>query len=156
MAHFVNWQQDPQGNHVARLTFPEKVKELRLEVDLVAETAVYDPFDFFLEPQANTYPFAYADWQQSELQPFLRREPTAPCFAAYLQGIESAPRTVDFLVALNQKVHRDVGYVIRLEHGVQSKEETLTGEAAPAGTRHGYSCSSCGTSGWRPASSPAI
>ncbi len=124
--HFVNWQQDPQSNHVARLTFPEKVKELRLEVDLVAETSVYDPFDFFLEPHVNTYPFQYADWQWRELQPFLRREPATRCFAAYLRGIEGAPRTVDFLVALNQKLHRDVSYVIRLEPGVQSKEETLS------------------------------
>ena len=68
--HFINWQQDPQSNYLARLTFPEKVREFRIEVDLVAEMAVYNPFDFFLEPHAETFPFAYEDWQLQELQPF--------------------------------------------------------------------------------------
>src|SRR6267378_1586620 len=68
--HFLNWQQDPQSNYVARLTFPEKVRELRIEVDLVAEMAVYNPFDFFLEPSAEQFPFSYEPWQLRELQPF--------------------------------------------------------------------------------------
>jgi uncharacterized protein (DUF2126 family) len=123
--HFVNWQQDPQSNWVARLTFPEKTRALRLEVDLVAEMSVYDPFDFFLEPHANTHPFAYPGWQLRELQPFLRREAVTRCFGAYLRSIQRQLRTVDFLVALNQRLQRDIRYVIRHEPGVQTKEETL-------------------------------
>ncbi len=124
--HFVNWQQDPQSNYLARLTFPEKVTELRIEVDLVAEMAVYNPFDFFLEPQAEQSPFAYEPWQITELQPFLRREMLTPRFGAYLHQISTARRrTVDFLVDLNSQLQRDIRYLIRLDPGVQSTERTL-------------------------------
>ena len=124
--HFLNWQQDPQSNYVARLTFPEKVRELRIEVELVAEMSVYNPFDFFLEPYAEQTPFAYEDWQLQELQPYLRQEPLTPRFEAYLASVSREPkRTIDFLVELNRKVQGDVGYVIRLDPGVQTKEQTL-------------------------------
>ena len=89
--HFINWQQDPQGNYVARLTFPEKVHGLRVEVDLVAEMAVYDPFDFFLEPSAEQFPFAYDEVQRRELQPFLRPEPLTPRLADYLCTVDRRP-----------------------------------------------------------------
>jgi uncharacterized protein (DUF2126 family) len=124
--HFVNWQQDPQSNYVARLTFPDPVTELRIEVDLVAEMAVYNPFDFFLEPYAEQAPFPYEEWQLAELQPFLRKEPLTPRFSAYLETVDVTPRrTIDFLVDLNRRLQQDIGYVIRLDPGVQTKEETL-------------------------------
>ncbi len=124
--HFVNWQQDPQGNYLARVVFPDKLRELRVEVDLVAELAVYNPFDFFLEPHAEQFPFVYSDEQARELFPYLRMEPLSPRFAGYLAAVSrQSRRTLDFLVELNQRVQRDVAYVIRHEAGVQSKEETL-------------------------------
>ncbi len=132
--HFVNWQQDPQANHVARLVFPERVRELRVEVDLVAEMSVYNPFDFFLEPQAEEFPFKYPDWQARELAPFLNREPATPRFSDYLkEWSRQERRTVDFLVALNGRLARDVRYLIRMEPGVQTPEETL--EAASGSCR---------------------
>ena len=65
--HFINWQQDPQANYSARLVFNQTTSEFRIEVDLVAEMAVINPFDFFLEPYAENYPFEYESWQQNEL-----------------------------------------------------------------------------------------
>ena len=124
--HFINWQQDPQSNYLARLTFPDPVHEFRVEVDLVAEMAVYNPFDFFLEPDAESFPFSYEDWQLHELQPYLRTVDGSPRFDVYLAGIDRAPtRTIDFLVGLNQRLQQDVSYVIRLEPGVQTPEQTL-------------------------------
>src|ERR1700743_2534723 len=100
--HFINWQQDPQGNYLARLVFPEKTDELRIEVDLVAEMAVFNPFDFFLEPYAEKIPFAYAADEKHELMPYLEKLPLTPRFKAYLDGIDLTPKpSVDFLVALN-------------------------------------------------------
>jgi uncharacterized protein (DUF2126 family) len=124
--HFVHWQQDPQSNYIARLTFPNLVREFRIEVDLVAEMSVYNPFDFFIDAEAEYVPFTYSDWQRRELQPFLHTNPPKAKFAEYLGSIDLAGmRTIDFLVALNQRVHKDVGYVIRLDPGVQTPEQTL-------------------------------
>jgi len=124
--HFINWQQDPQGNYLARLVFPEKTDSLRIEVDLVAEMAVFNPFDFFLEPYAETIPFNYAKDERHELMPYLEQLPLTPAFGAYLQSIERRPQpSVDFLVALNQRLSQDIRYLIRLEPGVQTPEQTL-------------------------------
>ncbi|MBB6340124.1 uncharacterized protein (DUF2126 family) [Pseudomonas fluvialis] len=125
--HFVNWQQDPQGNYLARLVFPEKTGEFKVEVDLVAEMAVFNPFDFFLEPYAEQIPFAYTEGEAVELAPYLRKLPATPAFARYLAGISREPlASVDFLVALNQQLAHDIQYLIRLEPGVQTPEETLS------------------------------
>jgi uncharacterized protein (DUF2126 family) len=125
--HFINWQQDPQSNYLARLVFADKTRELRIEVDLVVEMAVHNPFDFFLEPDAQRYPFAYSPEQARELAPYLIKVPATPKFAAYLAEIPRAPiKTTDFLVALNQRLQRDITYLIRMEPGVQTPEFTLT------------------------------
>ncbi|WP_145004827.1 DUF2126 domain-containing protein [Pseudomonas oryzihabitans] len=124
--HFINWQQDPQGNYLARLVFPEPTREFRVEVDLVAEMAVFNPFDFFLEPYAERFPFVYAEEERRELGAFCERLPATPRFASYLAEISREPvPTLDFLVALNQRLSRDVAYLIRMEPGVQTPEETL-------------------------------
>ncbi len=124
--HFINWQQDPQANWLARLVFPEKTREFRVEVDLVAQMSVINPFDFFLEPYAEEVPFAYEAWQRHELAPYLYTLPATPKFQAYLASISREKcRSVDFLVALNARLARDISYLIRLEPGVQTPEETL-------------------------------
>ena len=125
-AHFLNWQQDPQGNFLARVVFPAKTWEFRVEVDLVADMTVINPFDFFLEPAVETYPFVYEPWLARELAPFLETEPAAPRLQQWLDNTSrSAANTVDFLVQLNQRLQQEITYVIRLEPGIQSCEETL-------------------------------
>jgi uncharacterized protein (DUF2126 family) len=124
--HFVNWQQDPQANWLARIVFPEKVHELLLEVDLVAELAVQNPFDFFLEPAAERFPFEYDPWLERELRPFREIMPAGPLFAARLAAVDRTPRrTIDFLVDLNRELAAEIRYLIRMEPGVQSVDETL-------------------------------
>ncbi|CAM2911583.1 transglutaminase domain-containing protein [Ectopseudomonas mendocina] len=124
--HFINWQQDPQGNYLARLVFPEKTREFKVEVDLVAEMAVFNPFDFFLEPYAERIPFAYTEGEQRQLAPYLIKLPATPLFARYLAGISREPvPSIDFLVELNQRLARDISYLIRMEPGVQTPEQSL-------------------------------
>ncbi|WP_297363329.1 transglutaminase family protein [Thauera sp.] len=127
--HFINWQQDPQSNYLARLVFPDQTTELRIEVDLVAELSVINPFDFFLEPAAEKIPFAYDAALGVELAPYLAKAPAPALGPKFLDYLESIPRTpkasVDFLVALNQRLQHDIRYLVRLEPGVQTPEETL-------------------------------
>jgi uncharacterized protein (DUF2126 family)/transglutaminase-like putative cysteine protease len=123
---FLNWQQDPFSNYLARLVFPEKARELLVEVDLVAEMSVYNPFDFFLEASAEKFPFPYEPSLKKQLAPFLEAAPAGPLLAEYLKTIRRAEMpTNDFLVYLNQRLWKDVKYLIRLEPGVQTTEETL-------------------------------
>src|ERR1700675_4000551 len=125
--HFINWQQDPQANYLARLVFPEPATEFLVEVDLVAEMAVFNPFDFFLEPYAEKCPFTYDFARAGEVRPFLETEPLPPALEGWLSSVSREPiRTIDFLINLNQRLRNDIGYVIRMEHGVQSCEDTLT------------------------------
>jgi len=125
--HFINWQQDPQSNYLARLVFPNPTRRFSVEVDLIAELSVINPFDFFLEPSADCFPFSYEAELRKELTPFLEPLPAGPEIRAFLANVDLASRgTVDFLVALNQQLQRAIRYVIRLEPGVQSCEETLT------------------------------
>ncbi|HUA65503.1 MAG TPA: transglutaminase family protein [Alphaproteobacteria bacterium] len=149
--HFINWQQDPQSNYLARLVFPEQTTEFGVTVDLVAEMAVFNPFDFFLEPEAEKFPFEYDAAMDHELEPFQAKCWLTPKFTKYLKAIRSdllgvttlraakgkksaakkaadfsPPRTIDFLVAINQRLWKDIQYLIRLEPGVQTPEQTLT------------------------------
>ncbi len=136
--HFINWQQDPQGNFLARLVFPKQTRRFLLEVDLVAEMTVINPFDFFLEPYAEKIPFCYETWEQRELGPFLKPSPAGPRLQALLGSIDRRPTaSVEFLVNLNQRLQREIRYLIRTEPGVQTPEQTLE-----------YASGSCRDSGW--------
>ncbi len=124
--HFVNWQQDPYANYQARLVFSELTREFRVEVDLVAEMTVINPFDFFLEPDAEMYPFTYDPTVQRELMPYLETTEPGPLLKDLLKSCQRKDlRTQDFLVEMNKKINHLLKYLIRLEPGVQSVEETL-------------------------------
>ncbi|MEO1331564.1 MAG: transglutaminase family protein, partial [Pseudomonadota bacterium] len=141
--HFLNWQQDPFGNWQARLVFPEKIERFEVTVDLVADLAAINPFDFFLEPDAFHVPFEYPAGLKSELAPYLEQIPGGPLLDALVAEARERLRTTDeyetinFLVDMNQSIERRIGYTIRMEPGVQTPEQTLT-----LGT------GSCRDSGW--------
>ncbi|MEX0957980.1 MAG: transglutaminase family protein [Burkholderiales bacterium] len=128
--HFLNWQQDPYGNWIARAVFPERTSELKVVVDLVADLTVINPFDFFVESYAENYPFSYPDGLRLQLMPYLAVEPPGPLRAEWLARFkrdtlgESMP-IANMLVAINSSLQRDVGYIVRMEPGVQTPEQTL-------------------------------
>jgi uncharacterized protein (DUF2126 family) len=140
--HFINWQQDPFANWNARLVFPEPMRELGVEIELVAEMAVYNPFDFFLEESAQVYPFAYETGLKKELAPFMELPAPTPHLLKFVdellaQYLKKGARTIDFLVEVNRRLQHDIKYTIRLEPGVQTPDETLEKKSG-----------SCRDSGW--------
>lgn len=128
--HFINWQQDPYGNYIARYVFPEMVRELDFTVDLVADMTVINPFDFFVEKYAEHYPFNYTAQQAFELTAYLQPDPVGPLLQAWMTEMRQAvikPEVgiVDFLVAVNQRLQAEIGYTVRMEPGIQTPEESL-------------------------------
>lgn len=128
--HFINWQQDPYGNYIARYVFPEMVRELDFTVDLVADMTVINPFDFFVEKYAEHYPFDYTEQQTFELNSYLQTDEVGPLLKRCLDHargnlIKPDMRIVDFLVSINQQLQQDIGYLVRMEPGIQTPEETL-------------------------------
>ncbi|WP_375452503.1 DUF2126 domain-containing protein [uncultured Devosia sp.] len=124
--HFVNVQQDPYGNFLTRFVFPEPVTELKIEVDLVADMTVYNPFDFFVEESAEIWPFEYPADIRADLSIYTQPEPVGPLLATFLAGIDRTPmNTVNFVTAINASIQQHIAYIVRLETGVWSPEETL-------------------------------
>src|SRR4030095_13137391 len=140
--HFVNWQQDPYGNWVARFVFPEPARELSFTVDLVASMTVINPVDFFVEQDAERSPFSYTEQLAYELAPYLAPEPAGARFAAWIDALRRdvcrpGLGTTDFLVELNRRAQQEIRYLVRMEPGVQTPEDTLE-----------RSSGSCRDSGW--------
>ncbi len=124
--HFINWQQDPQGNFLARIVFPERVTRFDVTVDLVADMATINPFDFFLEPEAEEFPFSYDPVLHTELEPFRHTSDPGPKLQALLDGLpKEKQRTLPMLVALNSQLRDRISYIVRMEHGVWEPEQTL-------------------------------
>jgi uncharacterized protein (DUF2126 family)/transglutaminase-like putative cysteine protease len=124
--HFINWQQDPFGNYMASVVFPQKVCDFSVVVDVVTEIRVFNPFDFFLESYATHFPFAYPPLLKEELSPYCEIKEHGEQLMKLLADVDqSASGTIDFLVKVNQHLHQKLRYVVRMEPGVQSYEETL-------------------------------
>jgi uncharacterized protein (DUF2126 family)/transglutaminase-like putative cysteine protease len=124
--HFINWQQDPFGNILARVVFPDKCRKLSIEVEVIADMTVINPFDFFVEDYAEKYPFQYDSLTLKELQPYLELAEDGPLLMQRLKDFDVGKRPInDFLVEINRKVFESISYNIRMEVGIQSCEETL-------------------------------
>jgi uncharacterized protein (DUF2126 family)/transglutaminase-like putative cysteine protease len=125
--HFLNWQQDPYSNYLARVVFPEPARELRVEVDLVADMTAINPFDFFIESYAENYPFTYDPALAREVVPYLETAPAGPRLLELVSSLRRRDlRSIDYLVEINRRLQKDVRYLIRMEPGVQTCEETLS------------------------------
>ncbi len=125
--NFFNWQQDPFGNYLARLTFPEKTRELSIDVEIIADLKTINPFDFFVEKYAEDYPFNYTDTTQKELLPYLEVTDDGPLLNEFLRTIDLTPRkTIFFLTDVNRKINEFLNYNIRMDPGVQTCEQTLS------------------------------
>lgn len=125
--HFLNWQQDPHGNFLARVVFPERITHFDVTVDLLADMATINPFDFFLEPEAETWPFACDPVLTEELAPFRLVLPAGPLLSALRAEMprRDGQGTVNMLVEINRRIQTRVAYVVRMEPGVWAPEETL-------------------------------
>lgn len=139
--HFINWQQDIFGNYIARFVFPEKTRELEITVDIVADMTVINPFDFFIESYAEKFPFAYREDLVRDLAPYCALDEQGPLPLQWLADFRAAhpgpTATIDFLIAVNQQLQQDIGYLVRMEPGVQTCEHTLQ-----------HKSGSCRDSGW--------
>ncbi|MGC2656980.1 MAG: transglutaminase family protein [Bryobacteraceae bacterium] len=124
--HSLSWQQDPLSNFQARLLFSEKTREFLVEVDMIAELSPINPFDYFLELGSETYPFEYSAALARDLAPYRVTEEAGPLLKGFLDRVSREKRgTLSFLVDLNHHVRDQIGYVVRLESGIQTCEQTL-------------------------------
>lgn len=137
--HFVNWQQDPFGNYLARIVVNDPTKEFKVEVEVIAEMTVINPFDFFMEKYADSYPFKYNEQELKELTPYFEITENGPYLHDWLKKIAHITdmNTVDFLVAVNSALYNELDYTVRMETGVFTCEETLSKKLG-----------SCRDSGW--------
>lgn len=140
--HFVNWQQDPYGNYIGRFVFPEKTDVLEFTVDLIADMTVINPFDFFVEKYAEQFPFNYTPQLITELSAYLKADTPGPLQAKWIaetkaELLKKDLPTNDFLVAINQRLQKHIGYLVRMEPGVQKPEDTLLSKTG-----------SCRDTGW--------
>ena len=125
--HFINWQQDPFSNHLARLVFPEPARKLVLSVEVIADMTVINPFDFFLDEKFDHIPFRYDSQLKKDLAPYLQITDKGPLLMDMLEKVDRKKTpTIDFLVNLNSLIMSELSYLIRMDPGVQTCEETLT------------------------------
>ncbi len=125
--HFINWQQDPFSNHLARMVFPEPARKLMFDVEVIADMTVINPFDFFLDEKFDYCPFRYDRQLKKDLAPYLQITEKGPLLLDWLGKVDRRKTpTIDFLVALNSQLMSELSYLVRMDPGVQTCEDTLT------------------------------
>ena len=125
--HILNWQFDSLGNHFARVIIPNKTVMFVVDIDIIADLTPYNPFAFFIEPGFENYPFEYPPDVRKNLEPYRVAETPGPLLQAFVEGFSVMQEgTVGLLAGLNQKACEQVSYNRRLEHGVQTCEQTLS------------------------------
>ena len=124
--HSLSWQLDPSSNQMARLVFQNKTNEFAVEVNLIADLSPINPFEFLLDPAVEQYPFKYGPDLAGDLHPYLKVDPPGPLLRTFVESCrDQRTGTVDLLLTLNRKVRDEISYVTRLEHGIQTSEDTL-------------------------------
>ncbi|MGJ8656230.1 MAG: DUF2126 domain-containing protein [Akkermansiaceae bacterium] len=124
--HFLNWQQDPQSNYLARLVINQPTREFGVEVDLVVDLAPINPFDFFLDEYAEEFPFEYNPALKRDLRPFFESEPMEELFKEFYESVDRTKvRSIDFIGMVNQMVNAKLSYGLRMDPGIYTPEETL-------------------------------
>ncbi|GAB3277277.1 hypothetical protein GCM10027347_51190 [Larkinella harenae] len=136
--HVLHWQQDPFGNFIARVDFTDAVQTMTIQVQVVARLEPVNPFDFFVDTDAATFPFEYNAQLKKDLAPYLDYSEPGPYLDQWVRQVDQTKRdTVDFLIRLNQQLYQAITYTERLQSGVQTAEETLQ-----------RAIGSCRDSGW--------
>ena len=131
--HFLNWVRDPFENHLARLDLPEPVFGLNMAVDIVADLAPANPFDFLTEPYAASFPFEYPEQLQKELTPYLHLPKAGPRLADYLGALDAdSAYIIEKLGKLTGNVHRSLAIVGSAQPGAVDLEDVVKrGTASP-------------------------
>ena len=122
----VRFSRDVFDNVVVSCFFPERMTELRFDLEIDLDLEEKDAFDFILESSAVEMPFEYQPELLAILAPFTKRQTTGLLTVPNWNpsGLERAG-TVSALVALNHALHECIGYERREEGTARSPEETL-------------------------------
>ena len=130
----IQWRHDPFANQTAEVRFADKTDLFRvsvalsvdLSVDLTIDHQTNPSVDFSLTSESERLPLNYTPQLIRELAAYRHTQAAGSLFQQYLGTIERHDmRTAALVVMLNQKLHRDIRYRIRKEHGVQTPEQTL-------------------------------
>ncbi|WP_207421146.1 transglutaminase family protein [Desertivirga brevis] len=125
----IHWLQDAFGNSLARIIFPGSLNSLTINISFNIEPKDFDPFDFYLEDYAMTFPFNYEPETRKALCAYFEIADSGPFLKLFLEGLNLKDiSTVNFLVQTNKSVFQNIAYTEREEAGVQTCEDSLSGK----------------------------